>query len=122
MSPDLEAGGEAEAWEGLLVRWEDEEAHRAYLARFPDLEGLARAGVRYREVLLARPSDPVALRWRDEVVRRATVQGLAQIPRTSPPRQLGIGARRAILAALLLGAALAVSWILRAFMGMGARS
>lgn len=76
---------EAEAWAAVLAAWEDEAAHRAYLARFADLEGLAVAGRRYRAVLAARPADAVAARWRDEVVKRATVAGLALLPRTRPP-------------------------------------
>ncbi len=121
MTQDRDAGGEAEAWEEVLARWEDEAAHRAYLARFSDLEGLAQAGLRYREALLARPDDAIAARWRDEIVKRATVEGLARLPRTAPPRELGRGARRALLAALLLGAAAAVAWILYAFLSRGAR-
>ena len=121
MTQVLEAGGEAEAWEEVLGRWEDDEAHRAYLARFSDLEGLAQAGLRYRERLAERPGDPVALRFRDEIVKRATVQGIAQLPRAAPPRQLGPGARRALLAALLLAAALSVAWILHAWLGLEAR-
>jgi hypothetical protein len=119
MSQDLEAGGEAGAWDEVLARWEDDEVHRAYLARFSDLDGLAQAGRRYREKLAERPGDPVAIRFRDEVVKRAAIQGLARLPRTQPPRKPGPGARRAILAALLLGAALAVSWVLYAWMRVG---
>jgi hypothetical protein len=116
-----EAGGEAEAWDEVLGRWEDEEAHKSYLARFSDLEGLAQAGRRYRDRLAERPGDPVALRFRDEIVKRATVQGIAQLPRAAPPRQLGRGARRALLAALLVAAALSVAWILHAWLGLEAR-
>lgn len=72
---------EASAWAEVLGRWEDDAAHRAFLDRFRDLEGLARAGGLYRDVLAARPGDPVALRWRDEVLRRATAAGLASLPR-----------------------------------------
>ena len=57
--------------------------HRAYLRRFTDLEGFAVAGGRYRAVLAERPGDAVALRMRDELVKRATVYGLATLPRTS---------------------------------------
>ena len=114
------AGGEAEAWSEVLARWSDEGAHRRYLARFADLEGLALAGRRYREVLAARPGDPVAQRWRDEVVKRATVQGLAQLPRTPPPRQRGPGARRALLLAVVLASALAAAWVVRELLGLGA--
>ena len=38
--------GEAAAWAEILCAWEDEARHLAYLARFPDLEGLAVAGGR----------------------------------------------------------------------------
>ncbi len=75
---------EAEAWAEVLGRWEDDAAHRAFLDRFRDLDGLARAGGLYRDVLTARPGDPVALRLRDEILRRATVAGLASLPRTPP--------------------------------------
>jgi len=77
--------GEDGAWRLVLSRWTDDDAHRAYLARFADLEALALGGRRYREVLQARPDDPVAARWRDEVIKRATVMGLAALPRTLPP-------------------------------------
>jgi hypothetical protein len=77
---------EAVAWQAVVSAWEDEAAHRAYLARFADLEGLARAGARYRAVLAERPDDPQARRFRDEIVKRATVAGLAMLPRTAPPR------------------------------------
>ena len=91
---------EATAWSGVLAAWDDDAAHRAYLARFGDLDGLAQAGRRYREVLSRRPSDPVALRFRDEVVKRATVQGLAQLPRSAPPREVPRWVKRAIVMAL----------------------
>jgi hypothetical protein len=57
----------------------------------------------------------VALRGRDEVVKRATALALAQLPRTRPPRQLSTGQRRAILAAALLAAAAMVGWVLLRF-------
>ncbi len=60
------------AWAELRARWADPEAHRAFLSRFADMEGLARAGARYRVVLSERPDDAVAIRGRDEVLRRAT--------------------------------------------------
>lgn len=76
--------GEPEAWAAVEAGWAHDAAHRAYLARFVDLEGLAVAGGRYREALRANPDDLVARRWRDEVLKRATAAGLAQLPRTSP--------------------------------------
>jgi hypothetical protein len=84
MTGEHDTAEEATAWAAVLVAWEDEAAHRAYLSRCLDLEALARAGGRYREVLAARPGDPAAARWRDEVIRRATVAGLASIPREAP--------------------------------------
>ncbi len=81
--PEPEAAEEA-AWAEVLAGWDDEARHRAYLARFRDLEGLATAGRRYREALDARPGDPVAARFRDEVLKRAVVHGLASLPRESP--------------------------------------
>lgn len=106
-----QAQGEAEAWAHAVARWEDEAAHRAFLDRCGDLEALARAGGRYREVLLSRPGDPVALRWRDEVVRRATVAGLAAMPRAAGVPRVPRWVRPvflALLAVLILGLAVAL--------------
>lgn len=102
------AGAEAEAWARVLAGWDDDAAHRAYLARFADLEGLAVAGGRYRAVLAGRPGDAVAARYRDEVVRRATVQGLALLPRTVPraPGRL----KRALYLAVVLALGAAAAW------------
>src|SRR5512145_2382269 len=84
MAAETESDDEARAWAEVLAAWEDEAAHRAFLGRFQDLDGLARAGGRYRDALAERPDDAVARRWRDEVVKRATVAGLAAIPREAP--------------------------------------
>jgi len=78
------------AWAEVEARWQEEEAHRAFLARHADLEGLAEAGRRYRTAMEKRPGDPVALRWRDEVLKRATAMALAQLPRTKPPASWGM--------------------------------
>jgi hypothetical protein len=83
------AGGapaEAAAWAEVVARWGEPAAHKAYLDRFPDLDGLAAAGRRYRAVLEARPGDAVAVAMKAEILKRATVVGLALLPRTSPPR------------------------------------
>ena len=104
--------GEPEAWAAVLAAWEDEAAHRAYLARFADLEGLAHAGGRYRAVLAERPGDALAARFRDEVVRRATVQGLASLPRAAPPR-VGRLRRGLLVLALLVSGGLAAWSALR---------
>lgn len=102
LAPGL--AGEAEAWARVLEGWADEAVHRAYLARFVDLEGLAVAGGRYRAVLAERPTDLVARRWRDEVVKRATVAGLASLPRSSPEAadRVRVSVRRVATAAVVL--------------------
>jgi len=107
--------GEETAWAEVEARWGEEEAHRAYLARYSDLEGLAAAGRRYKLAIDRRPGDPVALRWRDEVLKRATALALAQLPRTRPPRQLPAGTRRALVILLAAFTAGAVAWILARF-------
>jgi len=90
---------EDEAWAAVAASWQEDDAHKAYLAAHADLDGLAEAGRRYRTALERDPSDAVALRWRDEVVRRATAIALAQLPRTKPaPERTGL--RRALVAAL----------------------
>ncbi len=95
--------GEPEAWAAVLAAWEDEAAHRAYLARFADLEGLALAGGRYRAVLAERPEDALAARFRDEVVKRATALGLASLPRGAPPRAGRLRRGLVVLAVLASG-------------------
>lgn len=108
------AAEEAEpaAWAEVQARWDEPAAHRAYLARFPDLDGLATAGRRYRDALAARPGDTVALAMKGEVLKRATVVGLSMLPRASPPSPTGGRWRRvaAILLASWLGSTLA--WLL----------
>lgn len=114
---DERAAAEEAAWAGVLARWEDDAAHRAYLDGQADLPGLAIAGGRYRAVLAERPDDPIAARWREEIVKRATVQGLASLPRSQGPDRAYRGARRwlTVAAAVILAAAVAsVTWRLLA--------
>lgn len=99
------------AWAEVEARWQDDEAHRAFLARHPDLESLAEAGRRYRKAMEERPGDAVALRWRDEVLKRATVIAMAQLPRTAPPRRVPSGLRRALLLAAVAATAGAAAWV-----------
>jgi len=115
--PAAEAGepaGDA-AWAEVEARWEEEEAHRAFLARHPDLPSLAEAGRRYREALEKRPGDPVAQRWRDEVLKRATALAMAQLPRPRPPRELSTGLKRALVLLALLTMAAATAWVVLRF-------
>src|SRR5512142_310356 len=113
------APSEEEAWSRVLASWDDEAGHRAYISRFGDLDGLATAGGRYRAVLSERPQDAMALRMRDELLRKATVLGLASLPRTArsqAPRWV----RRLLLAAVILMAAAAIGFaaaVIRGFLG-----
>ncbi len=107
---DEDARDEERAWQEVLGRWSDDGVHDAFLARFADLDGLARAGRLYRDFLAARPGDVVAVRWRDEILKRAASQGLAGLPRTPPAdrrlppwlRSLLVAMGMAVLAGLLL--------------------
>jgi len=105
--PDPQEEAEAAAWAGVRSAWEDDATHRAYLARFADLDGLARAGRRYRAVLAVDPRNAIAARWRDEVVKRAMVQGLMQMPRTKPPLEVP---RWILVTVVGGGAAAAMAW------------
>jgi len=98
---------EEAAWAEVASRWEDDQAHRAYLERFTDLEGLAEAGRRYRAAIEARPGDPVAVRWRDEILKRATARALAALPGSSSthPRARWVRYAGFAVAGVLLGAA-----------------
>ena len=114
--------GEAEAWAEVQGAWADEERHGAYLARFGDLEGLAVAGRRYRAVLEARPGDPTALRFRDEILRRATALALVPPPRVEPSRTRAARIVRAAGIALALAfAAVAAAGAIRLLSALGGR-
>jgi hypothetical protein len=111
--PSIEA-----AWAELARRWDDPAAHRQLLAGCADLESLAEVGRRYRAVLEARPADPMALQMKGEILKRATVIGLALLPRTRPPAfSTGVWPRRIMLAGAMLLASV-LSWLLgRMFLG-----
>lgn len=100
-TPGPEAAAEAAAWAEVEARWGEPAAHQAYLARLADLDGLAAAGRRYRAALEARPGDEVALAMKAEILKRATVVGLAMLPRTPPPGAGGGRRRRLVLLALV---------------------
>ena len=115
--PAATAPGAAEArsdaaWAELTGRWDDPAAHRDLLATCQDLEALAEVGRRYRGVLEARPDDPMAREMKGEILKRATVIGLSQLPRTRPPViRSGTWPRRLLLGAVLV-VAVGVSWLL----------
>src|SRR6266545_4077762 len=96
--------GEEAAWAEVAARWDDEEAHREYLSRLCDLEALSEAGRRYKAALDVRPDDPVARRWRDEVVRRATAVARALAERRYLVAEAGTGTGKTL--AYLVPAAL----------------
>lgn len=105
--PPIEA-----AWDELTRRWDDREAHLSLLAACTDLDALAEVGRRYRAVLEERPTDPVAREMKGEILKRAAVIGLAQLPRTKPPvMRSGVWPRRLMLGGVLV-LAVAVSWLL----------
>jgi hypothetical protein len=109
MNAETESEAEARAWDEVVRAWDDDARHRAYLDRQASLEGLAIAGKRYRDVLLARPDDPVALRFREEIVRRATVAGLALLPREQP-RALQLPRWTRVAALVVVGVLLALAF------------
>ncbi len=121
--PDA-AAADAVAWAEVLAGWHDEARHRADLARFEELEGLATAGRRYRDALAARPGDAIAARFRDEVLKRAVAHGLAALPREAPghPRaKLAVRiAAGAVIGGLLLAAGIMAARLLP-FVSAGAR-
>lgn len=111
--------GEEQAWAALRARWDDPQAHREFLLRSGDLGALARAGARYREVLQARPDDAMAAAGRDEVLRKATILGLAAVPRTVPA-PVSPWVKRGLVAILVvLGLGIA-GWTVLALLRSGA--
>ncbi len=117
MTPEDEERG----WQELQARWTEEEAHRAWLAGFTDLEGLARAGQRYRARLSSNADDPVARRWLDEIVKRATVHGLASLPRTRPAPTVPRWVKGTAIALFSAAAAWALWWIAQQLLGAPGR-
>ncbi len=115
-----EGADEAAAWAEVERRWGEPAIHQAYVARFNDLAAIAIAGRRYRDALAARPGDPVALAMKEALLRKATVLGLAQLPRSAPPRvpERGWRRRALLLAASTLASALAWT-VWRMFGGRG---
>ncbi len=99
-------------WAALQARWNDVSAHQALLSTCTSLDGLADLGRRYRAVLEQRPGDPMALQMKAEILKRATILGLSQLPRTRPPVILGKRFPRKLLIGGALVVAAAVSWLL----------
>ena len=124
---EAEAGPESaeaeDAWARVVAAWGDESAHRAYVAGLGDLDALADAGRRYRAALAERPGDVVALRALGDIVKRATAQGLASLPRTAPTRRRSPLVRRLLVALLgLVLAAIALAAALALHRHLGAHS
>jgi len=110
-SPEQIAPAEEAAWAEVLSAWDDEARHLAYLARFSDLDGLALAGRRYREVLAVRPGDPLAARFRDEILKRAVVHGLSSVPRIQPAPGRNPVLVRALVVAMAAAMGGAALWV-----------
>jgi hypothetical protein len=98
------------AWAAVRSRWADDDAHRAFLDACRELPELAEAGRRYKVVLDDEPQDEVARRWRDEVVKRATVLAFAQLPRTRPARATP-ALWRTLAGVVFAAAAAAAGWL-----------
>jgi hypothetical protein len=114
-NPSMEA-----AWAELTRRWDDPAAHREFLSAQADLPALADAGRRYRAVLETRPTDALALAMKGEVLKRATIIGLAQLPRTRPLLLPSRAWPRRLMLAGVLSLAVTLSWMLgRLVLGAG---
>jgi hypothetical protein len=100
------------AWAALQASWGEPSAHQAMLSTCRTLDGLAELGRRYRAVLEQRPGDPMALQMKAEIIKRATILGLSQLPRTRPPVVLRQRLPRKWLIGGMLVVASAVSWVL----------
>jgi hypothetical protein len=108
------------AWAAVQASWGEVSAHQALLSSCNDLEGLAEVGRRYRAVLEARPGDPMALQMKAEIIKRATILGISQLPRTRPPVILSRKFPRKLLIGGALVMASALSWVLaQIFLGAG---
>src|SRR5512136_1714997 len=108
------------AWAVLAGRWEEPAAHRALLDACRDLDALAAVGRRYRAVLEARPADAMAQQMKAEILKRAALVGLAQLPRTRPPVPRGGPWPRRLLLGGTLVATAVLSWLLgRLVLGSG---
>jgi len=103
---------EALAWSQVEASWAEPSAHRAYLDGCTDLDALTVAGRRYRAVLEARPGDTVAVAMKAEILKRATVVGLAMLPRTPPSALAGGPWKRRLLVLLAAWLASAAAWFL----------
>lgn len=109
MIPEEEERG----WQAVQERWTEDEAHRAWLAGLTDLEGLGRAGQRYRAWLVAHPDDKIAARWRDEVLKRAMVRGLASLPKTKPPTTIPRWLKWAAISTAATALSYALYWVVQ---------
>ncbi len=118
LEPDAPSG-EEQAWSQVVASWGDEAVHRAYLARFTDMDGFAAAGARYRAVLAERPEDATALRMREEVVKKASALALASLPRARRPQELRWARRLVLLVGILIGAFVLgfFVWLIREYLG-----
>jgi uncharacterized Zn finger protein (UPF0148 family) len=98
-----------EAWAALEASWADEAAHKRFVERAAETDGLDVAAARYRAVVRARPDDEPARRGLERVAALAETLHAARMraERARPPtpllRWLTVGLATALL--------LAVGWI-----------
>ena len=100
-----------QSWVGLLQRWGELDRHDALVVEALSRGELPSLGRLYRLYLARVPADPLALRGREEVVRRASVPAVALSPQqgsaANPPWLV------ALVAILGVGALGCVVWLMR---------
>ena len=94
-----------DAWKELLGSWEDEAAHKRFLDRAAQYDGLDVAAALYRDVQRQRPADPRAAAALERLVVLAqdlyAARALAGRPPKGPTRIVAIGAAIVVDCSLL---------------------
>ncbi len=105
-------------WAALEARWDDPDAHRRILDRAEAAGDVASLGRRYKERLDRAPGDAIAVRARDELLKRATVRLMVARP---PAPKGGVTAKNVVAATVLLtGLGLLVILLLQLVLPAGA--
>jgi hypothetical protein len=116
LSPDLMMPSPwlQQSWVGLLQRWGELDQHDALVVEALSRGEMPALGRLYRLFLARVPADPLALRGREEVVRRASVPAVNFAPARgtpeNPPWLI------AVVALLGVGALGCVVWLMRALL------
>jgi hypothetical protein len=103
------------AWAELLGAWSEPEAHRRFVERAAQCDGLDVAAALYRHHLRSHPGDAFAeegLKRTVTVAQSAYSERAAEARLASGPPGFSLGLRLAMLLILILGAALGY-WLVR---------